>query len=1576
MENGIPPMRISGGRPPVGEFSDNLGRAHSAAFFLAPSGGAGPSSSMADAVSNRGAGDGSSARPRPILAARAAAGKWAPFFGGPARACIPALSTVRVPSVTLAAGKNGKKPATAVQRTMPTYHQGRLHSEDEERRRQTQAQEERKAREKADKAAYELMMEEESKSKEGPDAGSSSKKKDKKKKAKNKSKDAEKPRTLGSGAEPSDLHSKTSSPPGSNDSHSRAASNDGDSDTAASAGELAAGPPQRATHTPPPSCASSHNLRCRALLLAVSAADSIADSVRSGVSLASSSLASATAAPTTVAPTSAAAAQKVSLQLSVQGGSSQDAPCKLSFTVSKAADAPAAAEGEVKKRWGDEEAEEPQPVDDAWEVVPSKANKKAKKQQQQQQQDAARARPSSSATKGDSRPTQQPAPAPAPPQPARRAWDTQPSKPEEPPMRRGASEGTPNGQGAATSAWQNKPAQATPTQSAWKGQTQGSGASSASVGSANGCSDSERERAASDGSSSAAPAAQPRPVQWPALDGAEKPAVLGKTPAENASTISVAAMVGAASTACATVIHAAAAASGVVPMPALAAAAAPATAAAPAPAAATPAAVGETAPAASEPAPVKSAAAGGSWASLVVKNIDKKSEGKAATNTKGFTVLTGPPATCVNSASSAAPAATASSNATDASTTDSVAAGTVEAAAASDATAAIVKGSTSASAAENAGAASSSATDESLSKPAGDSAALSASSTARNGASTPACSSTAPPAAQQQRHESSGSSAGAAAAAVPTAPPPARRAWGQNDPRPASLILPKSADTKSNAASAGASGAPSGACGAAGGSAQNGMLQNGGASANAGAASYSQAAAPPRPASAPPANDANGKQANMRGGGSTNHAGGGGRGGVPLQVPGPYGLQALQAGMPQMNFMAVYGVQNAQALAHYADISGGIGGGEPSDASGSGGAGPSEEHGASHAFDAWVEATTGLPDTSARGRKNVGRGGRGQGGRGQGQQNGGFAPGANGNIVQQQQAQSQQNQAQRQRNARMQQNGSGLNGGGNNGSSYQHMPQQSLQQLQLQQLQIQQLQIQQGPSAHHIAEKQSKLHEEIVRSANKNLEACESSHAEVQAIKTTLLHVVTTRWKDAKVEMYGSRSTGLYLASSDMDVVLLDIPVSDKNSHTEVGICLKQLHDDLASLPWVVRQTLIPGARIPVLKILSKNNISVDVTISASELHTGLQARDLVLGYLHQLPQLAPLVVVLKSFLRDLSLNDVYSGGLSSYCLVVLLFQFMRECETYGYPTQDCGHLLVGFLNNFLWRFESNLTHVDDPLAPTQYADDGITIIRPGENIMHSCYQIGRVCHHFKRALNLLSPEYNDWENTETQLLAQIFGSTRYTQTDEREHATVHAVAGRPTPERHATPDPERGNGVPAADAIRSPPVLKSPPLTGVAGDDVPAATAGNAAAAGSTAAVVQESASPKAGAALEEGGTSKPLAATPAFEVAAAAMAPDAPSGTVSVGGSSDAGEDESAKESAKVLKEMVNSIEAVMPPGTASIGTQVAALDGDLAEPERDEAGRVQADGAAAGDTPSSSSEAPASAPEMEEAPQPSET
>ena len=148
--NGLSSRPVSG----VGDFSDALGRARPAAFFLGPNSGPGAGSSLADAMQNRGR-DGA---------------RCSPHIPRPATELAAGCSANPSPATAAATNRKGK-PAAANSRPMPAYHQGatRVHSEDEEKRRVAVATEERKARERADKAAYELMMEEEAKPKEGPE---------------------------------------------------------------------------------------------------------------------------------------------------------------------------------------------------------------------------------------------------------------------------------------------------------------------------------------------------------------------------------------------------------------------------------------------------------------------------------------------------------------------------------------------------------------------------------------------------------------------------------------------------------------------------------------------------------------------------------------------------------------------------------------------------------------------------------------------------------------------------------------------------------------------------------------------------------------------------------------------------------------------------------------------------------------------------------------------------------------------------------------------------------------------------------------------------------------------------------------------------------------------------------------------------------------------------------------------------------------------------------------------------------------------------------------------------------------
>lgn len=298
----------------------------------------------------------------------------------------------------------------------------------------------------------------------------------------------------------------------------------------------------------------------------------------------------------------------------------------------------------------------------------------------------------------------------------------------------------------------------------------------------------------------------------------------------------------------------------------------------------------------------------------------------------------------------------------------------------------------------------------------------------------------------------------------------------------------------------------------------------------------------------------------------------------------------------------------------------------------------------------------------------------------------------------------------------------------------------------------------------------SKLHDEIFAFAQASILSGEAAHAEVMTILASLRGVVGARWHQASVELYGSRSTGLSLASSDVDVTLLGMPIN--GGRESIGAALKDLHSDLEKTSWVASQQLVLSARIPVLKVKSTTGVPVDITISDTAQHTGLLARDLVLGYLHEAPQLTPLVIVLKSFLREMGLNDPFTGGMSSYSLVVLLWMFICESVHRGYATTDLGYQLIGFFSMFLYRFESQLTHVDDPLSPM--------ISGPGEvreNIMHSCYQIGRVCRTFHRALQVLSPEQPAWDDEETPLLPRLFtevaGSSRATQTDPHQSSPL-----------------------------------------------------------------------------------------------------------------------------------------------------------------------------------------------------------
>ncbi|KAH9788440.1 NTP transf 2 domain-containing protein [Citrus sinensis] len=184
-------------------------------------------------------------------------------------------------------------------------------------------------------------------------------------------------------------------------------------------------------------------------------------------------------------------------------------------------------------------------------------------------------------------------------------------------------------------------------------------------------------------------------------------------------------------------------------------------------------------------------------------------------------------------------------------------------------------------------------------------------------------------------------------------------------------------------------------------------------------------------------------------------------------------------------------------------------------------------------------------------------------------------------------------------------------------------------------------------------------------------------------------------WPRSRTNIFGSNATGLSLPSSDVDLVVCLPPVRNLEPIKEAGIlegrngiketCLQipiimlvveVPHDLIASAASSVQSpkedaahttlkhdnhvhsdmVALDDSASPKCSHTSSDNIkaatSVRLDISfKSPSHTGLQTTDLVKELTEQFPASTPLALVLKQFLADRSLDQSYSGGLSSYCL-------------------------------------------------------------------------------------------------------------------------------------------------------------------------------------------------------------------------------------------------------------------------------------------------------------------------------------
>ncbi|GFP90215.1 non-canonical poly(A) RNA polymerase papd5 [Phtheirospermum japonicum] len=155
----------------------------------------------------------------------------------------------------------------------------------------------------------------------------------------------------------------------------------------------------------------------------------------------------------------------------------------------------------------------------------------------------------------------------------------------------------------------------------------------------------------------------------------------------------------------------------------------------------------------------------------------------------------------------------------------------------------------------------------------------------------------------------------------------------------------------------------------------------------------------------------------------------------------------------------------------------------------------------------------------------------------------------------------------------------------------------------------------------------------------------ESRNAAIASVSDVIKYI----WPDAEVEVFGSFKTGLYIPSSDIDVVIMGSNVRSP----QMG--LYALSRALSQRGVAKKIQVIAKARVPIIKFVEKKSgVAFDISF---DVENGPRAAEYI---------------------------KVYSGGIGSYALLSMLIAMLRtRHDRKASPEHNLGILLVNFFDMY-----------------------------------------------------------------------------------------------------------------------------------------------------------------------------------------------------------------------------------------------------------------------------------------------------
>jgi len=239
---------------------------------------------------------------------------------------------------------------------------------------------------------------------------------------------------------------------------------------------------------------------------------------------------------------------------------------------------------------------------------------------------------------------------------------------------------------------------------------------------------------------------------------------------------------------------------------------------------------------------------------------------------------------------------------------------------------------------------------------------------------------------------------------------------------------------------------------------------------------------------------------------------------------------------------------------------------------------------------------------------------------------------------------------------------------------------------------------------------EQRLHDEIIAYTA----YMQPTAQEYQARQTVLMCIqgVVYQFLEGQVNLFGSCATGLWLPTSDIDIAISTHSVTDQCKKS----VLFQLSSKLKSSGLTPFVLVNHHARVPILKLTTRpeyGSLNVDIGINNVD---GVKSIELINAYLANMPALRPLILVVKGFLSQRSLNDASKSGLGSYAVILMCISFLqmnpskRAQEFLDNPIENesLGLLLTDFLFYYGLEFPYTTSYIsvtEGKVAPKSYAD-------------------------------------------------------------------------------------------------------------------------------------------------------------------------------------------------------------------------------------------------------------------------------